>query len=105
MPLELWENMQKGERIAFDWLECACCSVPWEALKQLNGVWPRLLPAQGPLVCTPNTRLVARPLCSFSCPHSPMECFISLLPPPQAHVMCRRLALNNLDVKCHGRCG
>ena len=43
MPLELWENMQKGERIAFDWLECACCSVPWEILKQLNGAWPHLL--------------------------------------------------------------
>lgn len=38
MPIELWENMQRGQRTAFDWLECACCSVPWNALTQLNGV-------------------------------------------------------------------
>lgn len=38
MPKELWTNMYQGERIQFDWLECACCSVPYKALYELNGV-------------------------------------------------------------------
>ncbi len=39
MPVQLWQNMQKGERIPFDWLECACCSIPWTALTELNGMF------------------------------------------------------------------
>jgi hypothetical protein len=31
MPRALWDNMLVKERIEFDWLECACCSVPYAA--------------------------------------------------------------------------
>eukprot|EP00960_Hanusia_phi_P019368 571734-Hanusia_phi.AAC.1 len=38
MPMGIWKNMAEGGRIEFDWLECACCSVPYSVLHQLNGV-------------------------------------------------------------------
>jgi len=38
MPKELWENMRDGARGQFDWLECACCSLPYSVMVELNGV-------------------------------------------------------------------
>jgi hypothetical protein len=38
MPKELWENMRIGARGQFDWLECACCSLPYSVMVELNGV-------------------------------------------------------------------
>jgi len=38
MPRPLWDNMLAGGRLQYDWLECACCSVPYAAVYGLNGV-------------------------------------------------------------------
>lgn len=38
MPKELWDNMRAGARGQFDWLECACCSLPYSVMVDLNGV-------------------------------------------------------------------
>ena len=36
MPRALWDNMLVKERVEFDWLECACCSVPYAAGENLG---------------------------------------------------------------------
>jgi glycosyltransferase involved in cell wall biosynthesis len=37
-PQEVWNNMREGARRQFDWLECACCSLPYSVMRELNGV-------------------------------------------------------------------
>jgi hypothetical protein len=36
MPRALWDNMLSRARVEFDWLECACCSVPYAAGETLH---------------------------------------------------------------------